>query len=194
MIYFISDTHFNHSKEFLYIPRGFTSVLEHNEGIIERWNSVVNDDDDVYLLGDCMLENNDSGMECMKRLNGKIHIIFGNHDSIARQELYKTLPNVVEICGYATVLKYKGYHFYLSHYPALVSNYDTDKPLKTRVISLCGHTHTQNKFNDIDKGLIYHVDADAHDCTPVSIDEIIEDIKEELKRRKSILDSINEIG
>ena len=29
----------------------------------------------------------------------------------------------------------------------------------------------------MDKGLIYHVELDAHNCYPVSIDQIIEDIK-----------------
>lgn len=46
------------------------------------------------------------------------------------------------------------------------------------MINLCGHAHTTNPFADMDKGLIYHVELDAHGCYPISIDDIIEDIKE----------------
>jgi hypothetical protein len=59
----------------------------------------------------------------------------------------------------------------------LCANGDNDKPLIKRIISLCGHTHTPDKFIDMDKGLIYHVELDAHENQVVSIDTIIEDIK-----------------
>lgn len=55
MIYLSSDTHFGHVKDFLWRPRGFSSVEEMNEGIIERWNLIVEPDDDVYLLGDVIM-------------------------------------------------------------------------------------------------------------------------------------------
>ena len=54
-IFLTSDLHFGHNKEFIYKVRGFNSIEEMNEAIIERWNSVVNNDDDVYVLGDLML-------------------------------------------------------------------------------------------------------------------------------------------
>ena len=40
-IWFTSDPHFGHQKEFLWGPRGFNSSLEHDEAIIQNWNSVV---------------------------------------------------------------------------------------------------------------------------------------------------------
>ena len=78
------------------------------------------------------------------------------------------------------VLKYNGYNFYLSHYPALTSNYDYDKPLKRKVISLCGHTHTKDPFADVDKGLIFHCELDTNDCYPWCLDDIITKIKERI--------------
>jgi len=75
------------------------------------------------------------------------------------------------------MIKINGYHFYLSHYPTITSNYDDDKPLNRRVISLCGHSHTNNRFQDMDKGLIYHVELDAHNNYPVDVETIIKDIK-----------------
>ena len=46
-IWLISDTHFNHNQPFLYEPRGFATVEEMNEAIIERWNSLVKPEDTV---------------------------------------------------------------------------------------------------------------------------------------------------
>ena len=41
MIWFSSDLHFNHDKDFCYGPRGFQSIEEMNTEIIKRWNSPV---------------------------------------------------------------------------------------------------------------------------------------------------------
>ena len=37
-IWFTSDLHFCHDKEFLYKPRGFNSIEEHDTAIIQNWN------------------------------------------------------------------------------------------------------------------------------------------------------------
>lgn len=47
MIYFIADTHFNHKNIIEYCKRTFKDILEMNEYIIEKWNSVVKDEDIV---------------------------------------------------------------------------------------------------------------------------------------------------
>ena len=177
-IWLTSDLHLCHDKEFIYKPRGFHSVDEMNEQIIKNFNEVVDWDDDLFILGDCFLNNNEEGMSYMQRIPGKKHIIWGNHDVATRQAL---MWGDFDCLGYGDILTYRGYHFYLSHYPTLTSNYDEHKPLKRRVISLCGHVHTQNKFIDMDKGLIYHVELDAHQNKPVLIDDIIEDIKNYVK-------------
>ena len=183
-IFMTSDLHVCHQKDFLYAPRGFSSVEDMNIAIVENWNKIVNEEDCVYILGDLMLNDNEKGMKLFNQLKGEKHIILGNHDTPARQELYTGGRNVSEIT-YATVIKYKGYNFYLSHYPTLTSNLDADKPLKKRIINLCGHTHTQDKFEDMDKGIIYHVELDAHECKPVLLDEIIEDLKNVLLKKVS---------
>ena len=185
-IFFTSDFHFCHNKPFIYEPRGFKSVHEMNEQIIKNFNEVMDWEDDLYILGDCFLNNNEEGMSYMRRLPGMKHIIWGNHCTIARQELMQL--EGFDCLGYSDVLKYKGYHFYLSHYPTLTANYyDDDKPLKRKVINLCGHTHTKDKFQDINMhiGLIYHVELDAHNCYPVLLDDIIEDIQSFLNKKNT---------
>lgn len=185
MIFLTSDLHFNHNKDFVYEPRGFSSVTDMNEAIIQNWNAVVTIEDDVYLLGDvCLGGGSDEVLrqnhKLIQSLKGKIHLIRGNHDSDTRMQMYSECYNIVEIGKWADMLKYGKYHFYLSHYPALTSNLDQDKPLKARVINLCGHTHTPDKFIDWDKGLIYHCEVDAHNNTPVVLELIIQDIKRKI--------------
>ncbi len=182
-IYLTSDLHFCHNREFLYEPRGFSSVHEMNEQIIKNFNGVVDWTDDLYILGDCFLNNNEEGMSYMRRLPGKKHIIWGNHDTVARQELMEL--EGFDCLGYANTLKYNGYHFYLSHYPTLTSNYDIDKPLKRRMINLCAHSHTKDKFQDFDKGLIFHVELDTNNCYPWLIDDIITNIKEKIYEKEN---------
>ena len=175
-IYFTSDTHFGHDKDFLWSPRGYNNIYEHDKDIIKKWNNIVSYDDEVYHLGDVMLGDNDYGLSCIKQLNGKLHIIRGNHDSNTRIELYKNCFNVVEVTE-GKYFKWNKYNFYLSHYPTLTSNHDADKPLKARTISLCGHSHITDPYYDWDKGLIYHVELDTNNCYPILIDDIIAGIK-----------------
>lgn len=174
-IFVTSDTHFCHNREFLYGPRGFSTVADMNKAIVSNWNKIVDMEDTVYLLGDVMLNDNDLGTRLLKNLKGKIHIILGNHDTAQRIEIYNKCYNVKNV-SYAEKLDYNGYHFFLSHYPTLTSNFDYNKPLKSRVISLCGHTHTNDKFADWGEAPIYHCELDAHNCIPVCIDQIISDI------------------
>lgn len=171
-IWFTSDTHFFHSQEFLYGDRGFTSAEEMTKKLVENWNSVVAPEDEVYHLGDVMLNDTEKGIEVLKKLNGKIHIIRGNHDSDQRAAAYLECPNVVDV-QWATMLKYKKRMFYLTHYPTCVGNFDDNK----KIWCLCGHSHTQNKFIDMDKKC-YHVELDCHNLYPVSFEQIIKDIQE----------------
>lgn len=149
---------------------------------MKRHNSCVKPEDEVYVLGDCMLGGGsegarNKGLELIAQLNGKLHIILGNHDSDARAAAYNELPNVVEVTM-AKRMKYNGYHFYLAHYPTMTSNYDDYiKPLKARAICCCGHSHCTNPFQDLDKGLIYHVEIDAHKIMPVKIEKVISDLE-----------------
>ena len=181
-IYFTSDSHFGHNKEFIFKERGFDTVEEMNTAIIKNWNSIIQPDDIVYHLGDVMLGDNNDGIECLKQLNGQIHLLFGNHDTNTRQKLYTECPNIF-IRGYATIIKIQGYNFYLSHYPTIVANGDSDLPLKRQVINLYGHTHQkENFYNNIPT--MYHVGMDSHNNTPVSLDTIIEDIQLKYKEVK----------
>ena len=177
-IFFTSDTHFGHEKNFLFEPRGFSSVEEMNETIIENWNKVVKQGDIVYHLGDTILNDNTSGLECFKRLNGQIFLIYGNHDSDARKNLLFTELSGKMLGGwYAWLFKYDKLSIYMSHYPTLTANYD-EKHFNQHVLSLHGHTHQRTNWLDPKNPFLYHVGLDSHNNTPVHIDEVITDIRQ----------------
>lgn len=179
-ILFSSDLHFGHDRAFLYQPRGFETIEEHDAELIRRFNRVVDYNDDLYILGDLTLGDKEHGFDCISQLHGKLHIVYGNHDTDARKEMYEQLPNVVEIIGHAGMLKYRKWRFYLSHYPTFINNLDdTSKPWQ-QVKCLYGHTHQQTDFYN-DNPLMYHVGVDSHDCRPVYIDVIIDDIKQKMQ-------------
>ena len=182
-IFVTSDLHFGHDRGFLYEPRGFSNIEDHDETVIQNWNSVVEPEDEVYILGDLMLNDNEHGIECLKRLNGKLHIIYGNHDTDARKKLYETLN--IEIHRWAEVIKYKKYNFYLSHFPTLTGNLEAES-LHQCFINLYGHTHQQHNFYQ-DNPFNYHVGLDSHNNYPVLLDDVIVDIKNKVQECKEML-------
>ena len=175
-IWITSDLHFNHNKEFLYEPRNFNGIWEMNSAVIDLHNEIVEPNDDVYILGDLMLNDNETGIKYIKQLNGNLHIAIGNHDTDTRIQLYKECYNIVEV-EYAYRLKYKGYRFFLTHYPTLCNNWDDGKGLKEKIINICGHTHTKDPFVDWSKGAIFHCELDTNYCMPWLLDNIIEELK-----------------
>lgn len=188
-IFVCSDLHFNHDRQFIWGARGFNSIEEMNEAIIERHNSKVNPEDEVYVCGDLCLGGCVEGITArnqalIERLNGRIHIILGNHDTPARITMYAMCKNVEEIV-YATMIHYRGYHFYLSHFPTLTANLEKES-LKQCTINLFGHSHQKDNFyNDIP--FMYHVGVDSHDCYPILLDDAIEEMKNKVKECKEQL-------
>ena len=168
-IWLISDTHLNHGKEFVWKVRGFNSVWDMNNAIIERWNGVVKDDDIVYHLGDVIMGDLDTGIQLLKQLNGKIRLAMGNHDTTNRLDAFRNLYNFDDIqFGYR--LKEGKKTLLLTHYPILSGNFDTSK-----TYSIHGHTHSQSKFCEYE--LMYNVSCDAIDCTPIALEDVLMDLE-----------------
>ena len=100
--------------------------------------------------------------------------------------MYANIRPTIVGMGLVYLYKYNGYTFYMSHYPTITSNLEKGENLKRHVINLFGHTHqTTNFYNDIP--FMYHVGVDSHNCTPILLDDIIEDIKKETDKCISYL-------
>ena len=178
MMYFTSDLHFGHDRAFIYEPRGFKSVQEMNDTLLKNWNDTVNKDDDIYVLGDFFLGTDYEYIrEALDNLNGRIHLVTGNHDTPSKITEYTNWSNIVEIAD-ALRIKYKKREFFLCHYPVLTASLEQDP--NRAVINLFGHTHSKDKFYE-DRPYMYNVAVDAHNNRPVSIEEILTDFNNKVK-------------
>ena len=79
MNYYIADTHFGHDNIRRLSNRPFETIEEMDNTIIDNWNSRVNDNDDIYILGDFSYKSEDPILY-LKQLIGRKHLIVGNHD------------------------------------------------------------------------------------------------------------------
>jgi calcineurin-like phosphoesterase family protein len=111
--FFTGDSHFNHDLIAI-SKREFRSVEEHDNFFIKVWNDFVTNRDEVYHLGDFCFGSHDIVRKVRARLNGKIHLILGNHDhknriqnieglftSISDIKQIKISGNKVILCHYA---------------------------------------------------------------------------------------------
>lgn len=114
--FFISDLHISHKNVLEYDQRPFRTIEENDAEIMRRWNEKVDDDDDVYILGDISWRKNEDTVAYYKQLRGKKHLIVGNHD----KKMIKD-ANVARL--FVEILDYKEFHFdygidiVLCHYP-----------------------------------------------------------------------------
>lgn len=130
-IYGISDLHFGHKN--MAIKRGFNSAEEHDQHIIDSWNSVVKKGDTVFVLGDITMEKK-QGYVYLDKLRGYKKVILGNHDM--PQHIPELLKYVNSVCG---MFKYKG--SILTHCPIHESEINRFK------LNYHGHVH-ENSLPD----------------------------------------------
>lgn len=121
--FYTSDTHLGHERMLSMQPRPFPSIEEHDEYIIEAWNSVVGDDDVVYHLGDFafgLSRDAERIREIFARLKGRKHLIIGNHDVDKKGALHPTLSSLEWAARPEHALRTKdgGKDIWLSHYAA----------------------------------------------------------------------------
>ena len=109
---------FFHANIIRFCNRPFASVEEMNEGIIERWNKSVKPTDTVWSLGDFAFCQYDQIVSILRRLNGNIHMVLGNHDMNIQKNRKALLDEglVKEIRDYKE-LKPDGNTICMFHYP-----------------------------------------------------------------------------
>jgi len=68
--YWTSDLHLGHTNIIRYTGRPFADVDEMNRALIEQWNDVVTDTDEVWVLGDVALGRIDETLGLVKQRAG----------------------------------------------------------------------------------------------------------------------------
>lgn len=176
MIFFTADTHFGHQNILQYCNRPFSSIEEHDEELIKRWNSKVSMNDEVYHLGDISYDTGDWSV--LNRLNFKhLYLIVGNHDhdvlkNICKLERPYSISTYGEHNEYVSTLvriNFQGIpkDVVLSHFPMASwerSHYGS--------YHLFGHVHGQTEDDQTVRSL--DVGVDCWDYYPVSAQEIEE--------------------
>lgn len=114
----VSDTHFNDSRiitaikdDGTLIRPGFDNISQHDDYLIDCWNSVVRPNDTVWHLGDVVRGDDWVGwMESnWHRLNGTKNLIVGNHDQIdviCQHNWFKKIQMWQMILDYKIVLSH----------------------------------------------------------------------------------------
>lgn len=171
-IFFTSDLHFGHKNILKFCNRPFKDVDEMNQKLIENWNSVVPEDGIVFDLGDFAFMPNSKWKEILSQLNGKHHLILGNHD-VTRYPGPKIM-DLFESVQYQLYLQIENRFVYLNHYPFLCYGGSYKDP-KSAVWQLYGHVHTCPNAvgKDVDRMFMtfpyqYDVGVDNNNYTPVS--------------------------
>lgn len=92
MRYYIADLHFFHAAMNQRMDkRGFNDVEEMNEYMIKKWNGKVRKNDDVVIIGDLSWGNADETNGLLKRLNGRLYLIQGNHEYMLYGHVHDTM-------------------------------------------------------------------------------------------------------
>lgn len=188
-IWVTSDQHFQNQniwKIYSHETRPFHSQEEHDNAVIDAWNSVVSPEDIVFVLGDFIMGAADGIQPVLNRLNGTIYLIKGNHDTDNKIEQYRHYPEkVVSIEDYM-ILYYKGKFIVMNHYPVMGDSVKNNH-LKSDggknateffgqnyddCIYLYGHVHG-NAPHGIHNHE-FHVGVDTNNLTPVLLDDIVD--------------------
>ncbi len=119
--FFIADTHFGHLNILRLSKRPFRTIAEHDEALVQNWNRVVTPDDTVYHLGDFAYGLDDEGDRLQwlfSRLNGRKHLVLGNHDLDDSGRMHPTVASLgwVERPEHLMHVLLDGHRIVLSHY------------------------------------------------------------------------------
>lgn len=158
-IWFTSDQHFGHAGIIKYCRRPFADVDEMNEALVQRFNSVVSDRDDVYHLGDFAFS--DPALWLARLKGRRHHLILGNHD-------YKRL-NGIRLATFSSVqdvayLRHDGYRIFMSHYA-----HRTWRNSIHGSLHVYGHSH--GNIEDFNRSM--DVGVDRWNFMPVAMEHVI---------------------
>lgn len=87
--WFTSDWHLGHKNILEYDKREFDNIEKHDHYLINSFNSVVRDEDQVYYLGDFSLTSKERTDWYLSLLKGQKYFIKGNHDKKDNINLFK---------------------------------------------------------------------------------------------------------
>ncbi|MFT4085016.1 MAG: metallophosphoesterase family protein [Nocardioides sp.] len=201
--WFTADQHFGHARLLeLSAARGaaFPTVAEMDARLVHNWNSVVQPDDTVWVLGDFDMHGKDASLTLVEQLNGTKILVSGNHDSCwagvregwKNRELYQSAGFVAVMDFAVTTLpplrpQAPATRVLMSHFPYAGDSQDEDRYAQFRLRDegiplLHGHVHESFRERRTKKGTWHiNVGVDWWDYAPVSADTLAQHL-EDLRR------------
>lgn len=186
-IFFTSDLHFGHKNIMRFCNRPYNSIEEMDEALINNWNSVVNENDIVFNLGDFAFATNRRWRELLSILKGNHYLIMGNHDytRYPGDSVMKLFKGVYS----QLLLKIDNRYVYLNHFPFLCYGGSYREPYNA-VYNLFGHVHSGPNSSGLDTDRLtnlfpyqYDVGVDNNNYTPVSWNKVKEIINKQISDR-----------
>lgn len=165
-VWFTADTHFGH-KNIVWLGNGrpWDSWEEMTEGLVENWNANVKRTDRIYHLGDFSFLPKPKTVELIKRLNGQIHMVRGNHDG----GLDSLAPMFASYQQYKEI-KVGAQRLVLFHFPMLSWH-----KVHSGSWHLHGHCHGLLKRSN---GPMMDVGVDPNGYRPITYEEVAERLAE----------------
>ena len=196
-IWFTSDLHFGHRRILNFVPnriKEFNLNLEeenvietHDNLLIEKWNNTISKHDIVYILGDVSFVSSDDTKKILEKLNGKKHLIMGNHDSPC-----SSLSNYFVSTSQIKEVTFKKIHYsfleedlhcILCHYPLIAWN----RRMHGSVM-LHGHTHgsiCDINLNSEELRIDIGFDSKLGNCNFISLEEVYKFLKHKIAKGKT---------
>lgn len=119
--HFTSDIHHYHTNICKFTKRPYENVEDMNEGMLETINRIVKPQDTLYHLGDFSFSKKKEVIaEYLKRINGKVIMVLGNHDELFRKEgdyFLQNCPNLMAIHEERLRININKVSITLDHYP-----------------------------------------------------------------------------
>lgn len=149
-----SDLHFGHTNIMKFCPQSrarFRNDVNYmNEQMVIEWNSFVQPEDLVYILGDVAFLPAQKAAEYMRRCNGRKILVQGNHDRKALND--PSFRGCFEEIHHYLDITYNGHKIIMSHYPFL----EWDQ-MHRGALHFHGHLHggvtNQEQYRCMDVGM-----------------------------------------
>lgn len=101
-IYFASDFHIDHTKDFIWKPRGFSDWKSHTDFILAALRSLQSDDLLIYL-GDFALNTSDERVaKLLNEIPCETYFLAGNHPSGVKQAYQKAKTDFLSFYNFHT--------------------------------------------------------------------------------------------
>lgn len=188
--WYTSDNHFNHLNIVQYCGRPFVlkdpskcircygtgiwpsdpewpcvhpDVDAMNEEMVLRWNECVQPGDTVRHLGDLFLGPKAAAEPIIRRLNGCINLVKGNHDTqtnagFRSMGVEPRKSDTINVGGLRILLTHRP--------PTDLTDYD---------MALCGHVHGAWKEREVQGKRVLNVGVDVRGFRPVTLPELLGD-------------------